>query len=67
MSTLNEHARANALPSDTATSESYLRMNADIYGNPRHPLHAQIVSEFQALLRQELGPDADQPVNGGVL
>lgn len=62
MSHLHEHARANALPSDSATAEDYLRMNADIYGNPKHPLHDTINREYKALLRQELGAVGDLPI-----
>lgn len=65
MSHFHEHARANALPSDSARAEDYLRMNADIYGNPKHPLHDTITREYQALLRAELGPEGEKAIGGG--
>ena len=66
MSNLHEHARANALPSDSATAAEYLSLNADIYRNPKHPLNDTINREYQALLRAELGPEGEKMIGGSV-
>lgn len=65
---MNAHEKARALmvPTDNPNSaEGYLKTFYDIYSNPKHLLHSKIVGEYQALLRSELGPAGELPLNEG--